>query len=43
MLEIEIGCDDDDEEDKHREEIDLSGIVTVRADFPAHCCLLQGR
>ena len=30
-------CDDDDDECKHRDQIDLSGIVvTVMADFPAH-------
>jgi len=37
MREIEVGGDDDDEECKHGQQIDLPGIVTVVADFPAHC------
>jgi len=42
MREIEVGGDDDDEECKHGQQIDLPGIVTVVADFPAHCCFLPG-
>jgi hypothetical protein len=37
IAEVSVGGDDDDEEREHSEQIDLSGIVTVVADFPAHC------
>jgi hypothetical protein len=30
-------CDDDNHEREHRDEVDLTGIVTVVAEFPAHC------
>jgi hypothetical protein len=29
--------DDDNQEREYRDEVDLSGIVTVVAEFPAHC------
>jgi hypothetical protein len=37
MGEISVCRDDDNEEREHRDKVDLAGIVTVVADFPAHC------
>jgi hypothetical protein len=37
VREIEVSGGDDDEECKRSQQIDLPGIVTVVADFPAHC------
>jgi hypothetical protein len=37
MREKQERSDDDNQEREHRDEVDLSGIVTVVADFPAHC------
>jgi hypothetical protein len=37
MAEVSVGGHDDNEEREHSEQVDLSGIVTVVADFPAHC------
>jgi hypothetical protein len=34
--------DDDNKERKHRDKVDLSGIVTMVADFPAHCLCPPG-
>ena len=35
--EISVSRDDDNEKREYGEKVDLSGIVTVVADFPAHC------
>jgi hypothetical protein len=35
--EIPVSRDDDNEKREYGEKVDLSGIVTVVADFPAHC------
>jgi hypothetical protein len=37
MDEIPVCHDDDNEKREYREEVDLSGILPVVADFPAHC------
>jgi hypothetical protein len=34
---ISVSRDDDNEKREYGEKVDLSGIVTVVADFPAHC------
>jgi hypothetical protein len=31
-----VGGDDQDEQGEYRDQIDLSGVVTTVADFPAH-------
>src|SRR5262249_61788194 len=33
---ISVSCDNHDQECDDREQIDLAGVVTVMADFPAH-------
>ncbi len=38
-IEIEQGGDDNDQESGDREQIDLPRVMTVGADFPAHCFL----
>jgi hypothetical protein len=43
MTEVPAGRDDDNDEGKRRQKIDLSGIVTPLTDFPAHCDVLHGR
>jgi hypothetical protein len=35
--EIPVSRDDNNEKREYGEKVDLSGIVTVVADFPAHC------
>ena len=40
MHEVDVSTEDDDEEGNDSEEIDLSWVVTVGADFPAHCYVL---
>jgi len=42
VREIEVSGGDDDEECKRSQQIDLPGIVTVVADFPAHCLCPPG-
>jgi hypothetical protein len=37
MVEIHVCRNDDNQKRYARDKIDLSGIVTVVADFPAHC------
>jgi hypothetical protein len=37
MAEVSVGGDDDNEECERGQQVDLPGIVTVVADFPAHC------
>jgi hypothetical protein len=37
MGEISVCRDDDNQKREYCEKIDLSGIVTPAADFPAHC------
>jgi hypothetical protein len=37
MGEISVCCADDNQKREYCEKVDLSGIVTVVAVFPAHC------
>lgn len=40
ICKIDVGTADDEQKRDNGEQVDLPGVVTARADFPAHGCVL---